>query len=163
MPNESSVLPQAFVTHRMQGRVRIRVPAMRNQAAYFENLRQRLATLPGLRRLTTNTRTGSVLIEHTGEIGELEALGQKLELFQLAPRQQPYSLSDYLYAATGKPDAFLKNVTDGRVDVAGLTAVALCGLAVRQVVAGHALPAGWTLLRDAVNIMKDASKAGKSG
>lgn len=163
MPNEPTTLPQAFVTHRMQGRVRIRVPSMRNQAAYFENLRQRLATLPGLRRLTTNTRTGSVLIEYTGDIGELEALGQKLELFQLGARQHPYSLSDYLSAATSKPDAFLKNLTDGRVDAAGLTAVALAGLAVRQVVAGHALPAGWTLLRDAVNMMKDTSKAGKSG
>jgi hypothetical protein len=162
MPNEPTALPQAFVTHRVQGRVRFRVPGMRNQSAYFETLRQRLAALPGLRRLTTNMRTGSVLIEHTGDLVELEALGQKLELFQLGPRPTPHTLSDYLYAATSKPDAFLKTVTDGRVDVAGLTVLALCGMGIKQVVAGHALPAGWTLLWNAANLIKDAGKPSKS-
>jgi hypothetical protein len=136
---------------------------MRNQTAYFDNLRQRLATLPGLKRLTTNTRTGSVLIEHTGDLVELEALGQKLELFQLGSRPYPHSLSDHLYAATSKPDAFLKNVTDGRLDVSGLFVIAMCGMGVSQIMRGAALPAGWTLLWNAANLVKDAGKPGKSG
>ena len=121
-----------------------------------------MATLPGLRRLTTNTRTGSVLIEHTGDIGELGAIGEKLELFQLGQRPHPHSLSDYIYSVTSKPDQLLKTVTDGRIDVAGLFVIAMTGMGISQIVRGHALPAGWTLLKDAANLIKDAGKPGKS-
>lgn len=163
MSHQPNELPQAFVSHRVHGRVRIRIPGMRNQTAYFDNLRTRMAALPGLRRLTTNTRTGSVLIEHTGEIGELAALGAKLELFQLGERPHPHSLSDYIHAVTNKPDEVLKNVTDGRVDLAGLFILAMTGMGISQIVRGHALPAGWTLLKDAAYLIKDAGKPRKSG
>lgn len=153
-----SQLPQAFVTHQIRGRIRLRVPTMRNQAAYFEGLRQRLSTLPGLRRLTTNTRTGSVLIEHSGEIEAIESIGQRLELFELGDRPHPHSLNEMFYAVGSKPDAFLKSVTDGRVELSSVAVVALAGLGIRQIANGFALPAGWTLIWNAVSLVMDSGK-----
>ena len=160
MPNE---LPFAFVSHQVDGRVRLRVPTKRHQSEYFEQLRQVLASLPGLRRLTTNTRTGSVLIEYSGQLEALEELGPRLGLFQLQNRPHPHSISEWLYTLTSQPDDFLKRVSNGRVDAAGVTALALAGLGVSQIVRGHALPAGWTLLWNGINLVRDAgSPPGKS-
>jgi hypothetical protein len=151
----SNELPFAFVSHQVAGRVRLRVPDMRRQDEYFERMRQRLASLPGLRRLTTNTRTGSVLIEYSGRLEALEELGPRLGLFQLQNRPHPHSLSEFLYTLTTQPDALLKKLTDGRIDAAGVTALALTGLGVSQIARGHALPAGWTLLWNSINLVRD--------
>jgi len=152
----SNELPFAFVSHQVEGRVRFKVPTMRHQNAYFEQLRQSLASLPGLRRLTTNTRTGSVLIEYSGRLEALDELGPRLGLFQLQNRPHPHSVSEWLYTLTSQPDAFLKRVSNGRVDVAGVTALALTGMGISQMVRGHALPAGWTLLWNGINLVRDA-------
>jgi hypothetical protein len=151
----SNELPFAFVSHQVDGRVRLKVPTMRRHDAYFDKLRQSLASLPGLRRLTTNTRTASVLIEYSGSLEALEELGPRLGLFQLQNRPHPHSVSEWLYTLTTKPDDTLKRLTHGRVDVAGVTAVALAGTGLLQIVRGHALPAGWTLLWNGINLVRD--------
>lgn len=151
----SNELPFAFVSHQVDGRVRLRVPDMRRQDEYFERMRQRLAGLPGLRRLTTNTRTGSVLIEYSGQLEALEELGPRLGLFRLQNRPHPHSISEFLYTLTSQPDEILKKLTDGRVDAAGVTALALTGMGISQIVRGHALPAGWTLLWNSINLIRD--------
>jgi hypothetical protein len=151
----SNELPFAFVSHQVEGRVRLRVPAMRQQEEYFQRIRQRLASLPGLRRLTTNTRTGSVLIEYSGKLEALAELGPRLGLFQLQNRPHPHALSEFLYTLTTHPDELLKRFTNGRVDAAGVAAIALTGMGISQIVRGHALPAGWTLLWNATNLVRD--------
>jgi Heavy metal associated domain 2 len=152
----SSELPRAFVSHSAPGRIRLRVPQMRNQAEYFANLRERLTSLAGLRGLTTNLRTASVLIEHVGDAPDLAEVGRRLELFQLELAAKPPTLSQHIYGLVSQPDSFLKRLTNGRVDVAGLTVLALTGMGISQVVKGQALPAGWTLLWNAANLVRDA-------
>lgn len=152
----SSELPTAYVSHRVAGRVRLRIPNMRHQEPYFERLRTGLASVPGLHRLTTNTRTASVLIEYSGELEALDQLGKRLDLFTIVSRPHPHSLSEFLHKATSAPDALLKQVSDGRVDVAGVTALALAGMGISQMLRGHALPAGWTLLWNGINLVRDA-------
>jgi len=154
----SNQLPSAFVSHQVPGRVRLRVPAMRHQEDYFARMREQLASIPGLRRLTTNTRTASVLIEYVGEIEPLEAIGPRLSLFTLEQRPHPHSLSELLYSVTSAPDQLIKKVTDGRVDAAGLTAIALTGLGISQFVRGHGLPAGWTLIWNGISLIRDVGK-----
>jgi len=159
----SNELPFAFVSHQVDGRVRLRVPDMRRQDEYFQRLRQRLADLPGLRRLTTNTRTGSVLIEYSGKLESLDELGSRLGLFRVQNRPHPHSISEWLYTLTSQPDDLLKRFTDGRVDAAGITALTLAGAGILQIVRGQALPAGWTLLWNATNLIRDVgSPPGKT-
>ena len=77
----SNSLPTAFVSHSVPGRVRLRVPSMRQKEDYFARLREQLASVPGMRRLTTNTRTASVLIEYAGDLPALDQLGADHALF----------------------------------------------------------------------------------
>jgi hypothetical protein len=153
MPSE---LPRAFISHQTTGRVRLRVPEKRNQTNYFAELRERLATLTGLHQLTTNTRTASVLIEHSGDLPDLSELGARFGLFKLDAAPRATTLSEFLYDVTSKPDQRLKSLTRGKIDVAGLTVLALTGMGISQIVKGAALPAGWTLLWNAANLIKDA-------
>lgn len=156
----SNPLPTAFVSHQVPGRLRLRVPTMRNHEDYFARVREQLSAIPGLRRLTTNTRTGSVLIEYAGEAPSLEQIGSRLSLFQLEQRPSPHSLNEWLLKAIKQPDEVLKKVTDGRVDATGILALALTGLGISQVVRGQALPAGMTLLMNARGLIREA--AGKA-
>jgi hypothetical protein len=113
---------------------------MRNQANYFSNLRERLTSIEGLRALTTNVRTAGV----------------RLELFTLGQVPENTSLISRLYGVLSQPDAIIKSVSGGRVDVAGLTVLALTGMGISQIVKGQGLPAGWTLLWNAANLVRDA-------
>lgn len=154
----SNQLPPAFVSHQMPGRVRLRVPTMRHQKDYFARMREQLASIPGLRRLTTNTATASVLIEYAGDLEALDQLGERLALFKLESRPHPHTLSEWLYKITNAPDDLLRRVSDGRVDAAGVAALALTGMGISQIVRGQALPAGWTLLWNATNLIRDVGK-----
>lgn len=51
------------VTSFMDGRVRLRHPALKN-AAQAERVRPLLASMPGMRNVTVNSRTGSLLLEY---------------------------------------------------------------------------------------------------
>jgi hypothetical protein len=157
----SNPLPTAFVSHQVPGRVRLRVPTMRHKEDYFTRLREQLAAIPGLLRLTTNTRTASVLIEYAGDLPSLTQLGTDHQLFQVGERPHPHSLSEWLFAAIKQPDQLLKKVSDGRVDATGVVALALTGLGVSQVFRGQALPAGMTLLLNARQLIREAGKPGK--
>jgi hypothetical protein len=159
----SDQLPPAFVSHQVPGRVRLRVPTMRHQEPYFARMREQLAGVPGLRRLTTNTRTASVLIEYVGDLEALDQLGSRLSLFKLEQRPHPHSLSEWLYKITNAPDEVLKKVTDGRLDAAGVAALALTGMGISQIIRGQALPAGWTLLWNATNLIRDVGKPSGDG
>ena len=147
----SNSLPTAFVSHSVPGRVRLRVPSMRQKEDYFARLREQLASVPGMRRLTTNTRTASVLIEYAGDLPALDQLGADHALFQLEQRPHPHSLSEFLLKAASQPDELLKKLTD-------LTALALTGLGISQVFRGQALPAGLTLLLNARALIREAGK-----
>jgi Heavy metal associated domain 2 len=55
---------RAYVAHRTPTRVRFKLPAQRNDRAFFRSLELRLSQRPGVRSVETNPATGSVLITH---------------------------------------------------------------------------------------------------
>lgn len=54
---------ESFITSFMDGRVRLRHPALK-RAEQAGQVRELLSALPGMLRVTTNPRTGSLLIEY---------------------------------------------------------------------------------------------------
>jgi hypothetical protein len=57
--------PLARVAHALPGRKRIKIDGKRGDAAYFAMLEKKLAECPGIGTVTTDPRTGMVLISHT--------------------------------------------------------------------------------------------------
>jgi hypothetical protein len=57
----------ALIVHRSPGRMRLRVPALREEPELAARIEARLGALPGIRELRANATTGSLLILHDGE------------------------------------------------------------------------------------------------
>jgi hypothetical protein len=73
----------AFIEHRLSNRVRLRVPAMRGDAAYFERLADALADLEPVQQVVANPRTGSILVQLDGSPEAVIEAGRTRELFQI--------------------------------------------------------------------------------
>jgi len=80
--------PTAFIEHQLPGRLRLRVPDRRGDHAYFESVTQSLSAHPGVSRLRTDARRGSVIIHHTDDdAGRLIATaGELFSVFEEQPR-----------------------------------------------------------------------------
>jgi len=59
--------PLARMPHALPGRTRIRIDEKRGDEAYFANVKEELEACPGVSGVETNSRTGSVLVRHTGD------------------------------------------------------------------------------------------------
>lgn len=146
-------LPLAFLSHSLPNRMRLHVPAMRRERAYFAAVRERLISVRGVTRVATNARTAGILIEHREPI-DVEAAGTEHALFRVAPEVVYPHLSAELHRVADQTDELLTSMTSGRVDLTGAAALMFAGLGVRQMVRGDALPAGLSLLWSAVSLLR---------
>lgn len=156
----SNDLPAAFVVHRIDGRIRLRIPEMHKQHAYFSRVRSRLAELGGVRRVTTDARTASVLIEHSAELGDVNQIGAESGLFRVESRPAIVPLGQHMRNAATRADHALRQASGGRADVEGITALALAGLGLEQIAAGEVLPASLTLFWHAVSALRNGEGGG---
>lgn len=60
-------MPLAQIEHSIPGRVRLRLRAMRDDVPFFQRVEAELARWPHIRAVRSNARTGSLLVEHTGD------------------------------------------------------------------------------------------------
>jgi len=74
------VIDHAQLVHRTSSRIRVRIPARRNDHAYFRQLQQRLIGSLGVTAVEVNPLTASVLIEHNCEfkLATFRAVGVEL-------------------------------------------------------------------------------------
>lgn len=140
--------PAGYVSHRVPGRIRIRIPERRADAAYFADLARRLPELAGVAEIQCNPATASVLIGHTlTDIEPLERFAEERGLFRLAgttPRLPPV----WEMAGQGlrQVDRTLSGASGGAVDFKSLLFLLLLGLAGRQAANGHLLGPAATLV-----------------
>ncbi len=77
-------LIRATVEHRLPGRTRLRLASGRGDSALFDGIVARLSEAPGVRRVRANPRTGSILVEHKGEFGDVADFAREHDLFDMA-------------------------------------------------------------------------------
>ena len=130
--------PLARVAHALPGRKRIKIDGKRGDAAYFAMLEKKLAECPGVGRVTTDPRTGTVLVNHTAEDPVLWGYIAEHELFQFgknetsAPAVRPSIVGDIRnvehksYPKTGK-----------KSDIRRLIFLGMMGMGVVQVIRGN--------------------------
>ncbi len=68
MQDEGASRSEANVTHRLPGRTRLRIPARRGDDAFFARMIEQARALPAVLAARANPVTGSLLLEHEGEI-----------------------------------------------------------------------------------------------
>ena len=78
------MLPEAHICHRTPDRTRIKVPAHKGDAAYFAWLKDQASQCPGVTKAEVNALTGSVLLFHQLDVGQLAEFAATNHLFSLA-------------------------------------------------------------------------------
>ncbi len=74
---------EAGLTHLVAGRLRVKLPARRRDAAFFADLSRRLAQCDGVREVHVNPLTGSVLVLHATTPEAIAAYATEHGLFSL--------------------------------------------------------------------------------
>ncbi|MGD0230241.1 MAG: HMA2 domain-containing protein [Syntrophorhabdales bacterium] len=155
--------PDAFVTHRTTGRLRLRVPSKRGDAIYFASVRDALSAVQGVERVDVSPLTGSILLHHTGPFTEIVDASQPLDLFTI--REEPEAkvtvLHDSVSGLFGSIDGAVKGITGRGIDLGGIAFLALIGAGVYQIARGNfTAPAWYTAFWYALGIF---GKSGKNG
>jgi hypothetical protein len=155
-------LPDAFITHVSQGRVRVKIPAKKNDVEYFSRLKNYLVPLPGVVKVETNSLTGSVLVLHSLDLkslADLKTMSQYSEmmgLFKLAePETGNVSLGLGLAGAFAGVNDGVKGITAGVVDLPTVGILGLVGVGIWQISHGEVAVPAITALWYASTLLKD--------
>lgn len=156
------MLPNAFITHATHGRVRIKIPAKKGDAAYFASLRDKLAALselPGIQRIEANPLTGSILVLHTldPEAIDLRLVAQYSEFNQLFRLQQPPAIQ------TPVPGNKASGRTAREIDPKVLAILGFVGVAIIQLKRGHIMMPAITALWYAYSLIKERQREAAGG
>ncbi|THK35353.1 hypothetical protein EHS39_25390 [Ensifer sp. MPMI2T] len=118
----------AQIIHRAPGRVRIKIPARRHHAAYFNELRANLLACEGVVAVQVNPLTATVLIEHN-ESCDLTTLNHGLDLANARPEplceRQPLP-------PVARIDAHIRTLSGGEMDLGSLIVKVALALISRQ-------------------------------
>jgi hypothetical protein len=84
------MLPAARIEHHISGRLRLRIPEMRGDDAYFERLGDALSRIQGAGVVSARARTGSVLLEDfSAGLPALARAAREAHWFELIAEQTP--------------------------------------------------------------------------
>lgn len=166
------MLPNAFITHATQGRVRIKIPDRKGDSTYFSSLKEKLvglSELPGIQRVEANPMTGSILVLHALDLQatDLEMVAQygefnNLFCLRLSPPQQA--------SAPGRPVQALQEtnrkvgvLTGGEIDAEILAILGLLGIAVVQLKRGNIMIPAVSALWYVYSLLKDRQRKHNNG
>ena len=151
--------PFVRVVHRTSTRTRLRTRGMKGNREYFEQLRGELAKMAGVHSVHVNPLTESVLLEHDVPIDPLLRDAERRGFLHLD--LQPVEEEPYLARigrALSDSDQKLHQASSGRVNLDTMTFLGMLAGGVYQCTHGHALPAGVTMLRYALEFVNSAAK-----
>lgn len=167
------MLPDAYITHAIQGRVRIRIPDRKGDAAYFSSLRDKLAALselPGIQRVEANPMTGSILVTHTFDpqtldLGLVAQYSEFNNLFRLRTTAQPDppSASGSLNKSPRKGNGNGGGLTGGDIDGGMLAILGLLGIAVIQLSRGNIMIPAISAVWYAYSLIKERQREPSNG
>lgn len=146
------MLPEARLVHRLPGRLRFKFDRLR-AAEQLLAVAEKMQGCPGIRSVTANPLTGSLLILHDTCEADIMHYAESQSLFSVRP----------LGAAPTRPDAAaglralnqgLRQVTNGSVDLDGFLVLVLTGLAIQQAIEGNIMVPAAALLWNAYTLSR---------
>lgn len=147
--------PEARIVHSVPGRTRLRTRGMKGNDEYFDELASALTSIAGVQRVSVNSRTESVLLEHDAPIARIiEEAEQRGYLRHDTTPPESYLAS--IDRAIKETDIRLKAASSGKVDLETVTFVGFIASGIYQMFNNHGLPAGVTLFRYAVELATSA-------
>ena len=168
------------IAHQVPGRIRLKVPKVKENPELIEQIRQMFNVIPGIEEVTVNPTTGSVVLHydtehhdefhgrlqhHTGghdtpPSNEIDALASKIQ-------QEAEYLAEHSHTAKVVVDFFrefdhqIKTASGNVVDLKIVLAAGIAGFTIFEVGASAATPVWVTLSIFALNHMIQANMAEK--
>ncbi len=136
-------LPVATIAHASPGRTRLRLPAERDAPEALATLGAALARLAPVEAVEVRPFTGSLLVHHAGDFGEIARL----------------ALAEGLFEIEGAPPRGQRSEPRLAGGLASLTALAFTGLGVMQLFQNRVLPPALTLFWYAASLAREARDA----
>ena len=147
------MLPEAYITHFISGRTRIRIPSKKGEVSYFNALKEKFGTFPGVQRIDCNPVTGSVLILHiyspeSLDAGQLSTYTELNNLFRLNLNPGPgtpssLKIRDRIKSGFNQLNQKTEELTAGQIDLPTLTFIVLLGVGIYQIRAGNFTAPAW--------------------
>ncbi len=159
---------EALVVHNMAGRIRIRVPSKKGNAAYFTAVKETLSACVGVEGVEVAPFTGSILVRCHGPTEGIIGWAESQGLFVVRQEQsiKVTAFHDAVAGRIGALDDRIKAVTGEGFDLPGLAFLALMGAGIYQIARGNfAAPAWYTAFWYALGLFGKSSgkKGGKDG
>lgn len=142
--------PVAEIAHRLPGRMRLRVPALRGAPARLAALAGSLRALPGVTAAAAGPLTGTLLLHHAGDFEALRATAEAQGLLRFADAPGPAAAEP-----APRPDPAVMLPAAG--------ALLWSALAVVQLLRREALPPAMTLGWQALGFARQALRRAEGG
>lgn len=157
------MLPEAHLTHQIDGRVRFQIASQQRNESYFAAVESKLAELPAVSRLKGNPLTGSILVIHEGDPSEIAQFAQQNGLFRVVDQETaPAPLAVMIAESAGQWDGRLRRATRGRLDLTSLAFLGFAAAGVIRLARGAVWPAGVSLLWYASELLSRSKGTGGS-
>jgi len=144
--------PVARVVHQIPGRARLRAAGIKGDRAALSGLQSALEDAPGVKNVQVNPTTGSFIVEHEGKLADVlhavEARGALLLDHEVG---EPYLAT--LNRALIETDRRIQTDSKGKLNLETISFFGFVVGGVYQMFNHHALPAGVTMLRYAVELV----------
>jgi hypothetical protein len=139
-------MPHAHIKHKMPGRVRLHIPTKKHDPGYFARVGQKLTELEGIKTVRADSRTGTLLITHEGDLDAIGDFAERHGLFSLVTTAAAaVMLANKLADRVGNLDQGLVQFTRGQMDLRSAMVAALATAAAFQVLRKQVLPPAFTL------------------
>lgn len=165
----------ALLAHATRGRARLRVPSAKGDIRFFQRVEEELRKCPAVTDVTVNAGTASVLVRHRGDFDAVARHAETLGLFDVreppplgvAGMASPEAAMvpnrctlDEIRSSVVAADEGLRRRTNGVVDLRTVVFGALLGGSAYQLVRGNFLPAGGTMLMQALDVLFGRARGG---
>lgn len=141
----------AIVVHRLPGRLRLRLSALRNEHEALASIAAKLRVAPGIQAVEFNAVTGSLLLRYEGREAEVVpavASAGGLHITTEGERQAS-DMHGRLEEGMRNLSRGLQTISGGEVDLNGLLVVVLTLLAIQQAIEGNVMVPAAALLWNA--------------
>lgn len=145
----------AVVSHRLPGRVRLKLPGLKHDAAALGEVAEGLRRAPGVEAVESNPLVGSLLLRHGGEWEGLARWAEAQGLFRVV-EPAPLGVHGRLRAGVDGVTRGLSAVTGEAVDLREWLTLGLIGLAIQQAIEGNVMVPAASLLWYALNAARMA-------
>ena len=82
-------VPLARIVHAIPNRTRFRIASRRGDAVFFASIATALSAMAGIQRVTVQSVTGSILLEHSKRLPKLLEAVEEARLFRVSESWQP--------------------------------------------------------------------------